>query len=152
MSLDSSPQIVPDRSSPDPAISQNHHSPAHQNDNEAAATAKQPPLTRSNRPSRACTLRAAQRLYAQQAAERKQKPAKKEQHQQQQEGNGESPLHQQQCSGSSKIITPLVGPPEPSQLPRWSLRSMWELASILNFLHVSLLLSCLNFSSFPSDV
>ncbi|XWS51061.1 hypothetical protein CRYUN_Cryun12cG0143800 [Craigia yunnanensis] len=102
-----------------------------------------PPLTRSNRPSRACTIRASQRLYAQQqkaAIERRQKPAKKEQQQQQQkqhkDKNDGSSSPQQQCSGSSKIVTPLVGPPEPSQLPRWSIRSMWELASVLNFLHV----------------
>ncbi|XP_038976005.1 DDT domain-containing protein DDR4-like [Phoenix dactylifera] len=39
----------------------------------------------------------------------------------------------QQCN---RIITPLVNPPSPSQGPRWVLRSMWELASVLNFLHV----------------
>ena len=37
----------------------------------------------------------------------------------------------------SKIITPLVEPPAAGQLPRWSIRSMWEFASLLNFLHVS---------------
>lgn len=37
----------------------------------------------------------------------------------------------------SKIITPLVEPPATAQLPRWSIRSMWEFASLLNFLHVS---------------
>ncbi|MQM09028.1 hypothetical protein Taro_041889, partial [Colocasia esculenta] len=36
----------------------------------------------------------------------------------------------------SKIVTPLVEPPPLAQLPRWSLRSMWEFASLLNFLHV----------------
>ncbi|CAA7395327.1 unnamed protein product [Spirodela intermedia] len=36
----------------------------------------------------------------------------------------------------SKIITPLVEPPATAQLPRWSIRSMWEFASLLNFLHV----------------
>nr|XP_010934035.1 DDT domain-containing protein DDR4 [Elaeis guineensis] len=40
---------------------------------------------------------------------------------------------QQQCN---RIITPLVNPPSPSQGPRWELRTMWELASVLNFLHV----------------
>lgn len=59
--------------------------------------------------------------------ERRSKPAKKER-------NEESPQQQQQCA--SKIVTPLVNSPPPSQLPRWTLRSMWELASILNFLHV----------------
>lgn len=57
--------------------------------------------------------------------ERKPKPKKEQQEE-------ESP-QQQQCS---KIVTPLVEEPSPSQLPRWSLRSKWELASVLNFLHV----------------
>ncbi|EPS63810.1 hypothetical protein M569_10969 [Genlisea aurea] len=37
---------------------------------------------------------------------------------------------------STKIITPLVSEPEASQLPRWRMRSMWQLASILDFLNV----------------
>ncbi|XP_042501604.1 DDT domain-containing protein DDR4-like [Macadamia integrifolia] len=82
--------------------------------------------TRKERPPRACTARSAARLYqAALAVERKQILSKKEKQEQQQQ--------QQQCS---KIITPLVNEPPPSQLPRWSLRSMWELASLLNFLHV----------------
>ncbi|KAL0335674.1 UNVERIFIED_CONTAM: DDT domain-containing protein DDR4 [Sesamum radiatum] len=36
----------------------------------------------------------------------------------------------------SRIVTPLVGEPEASQLPRWNIRSMWQLASILNFLNI----------------
>ncbi|XVE54875.1 hypothetical protein DITRI_Ditri03aG0117600 [Diplodiscus trichospermus] len=145
MSLDSSHSLpIP----PNPP--QNHTLPAHNDtpttqtpDTEDTNATPAPPLTRSNRPSRACTIRAAQRLQAQQqqaANERRQKPAKKEQQQQLQkqqkeENDGSSPP-QQQCSGSSKIVTPLVGPPEPSQLPRWNIRSMWEFASVLNFLHV----------------
>ena len=122
---------------------QNNTLPA-QNDTPETTDTPTPPLTRSNRPSRACTIRASQRLHAQQqkaAIERRQKPAKKEQQQHQQkqhkDKNDGSSSPQQQCSGSSKIVTPLVGPPEPSQLPRWSIRTMWELASVLNFLHVS---------------
>ncbi|KAL8529644.1 hypothetical protein ACS0TY_006905 [Phlomoides rotata] len=34
------------------------------------------------------------------------------------------------------MVTPLLGEPEASQLPRWNIRSMWQLASILNFLNV----------------
>lgn len=148
MSLESSPPPIPsDRSSPEQPLPQNDNSkpqndnPAPQNDNPTSATL--PTLSRSNRPSRACTIRTAARLYAaaQSANEqRKSKGLKKERRQQQQQnqqrGGDESPLNQQQCS-NSKIVTSLVAPPPPAQLPRWSLRSMWELASVLNFLHVS---------------
>lgn len=35
------------------------------------------------------------------------------------------------------MVTPLVEEPaSPAELPRWRLRGMWELASVLNFLHV----------------
>ncbi|KAL9375237.1 hypothetical protein Peur_032116 [Populus x canadensis] len=104
--------------------------------NEADARTQTPPVNRSNRPSRACTIRAAARLQQQQLAviERKQKPKKQEQ---QQHLDESSVQQKEQCSGgSSKIVTQLVAPPEPAQLPRWSLRSMWELASVLNFLNV----------------
>lgn len=121
-----------DRSSPEPN-SQNHIADSQ---NGVAATSKEETTTtvsltttRSNRPSRACTIRAAARLHsaAQPAIQRKAKDAKKEPR------LPESPPPSQ-CS---KIVTPLVEPPPPSQLPRWNLRSMWELASVLNFLHVS---------------
>lgn len=37
-----------------------------------------------------------------------------------------------------RVVTPLVAEPEaPAEMPRWRLRGMWELASVLNFLHVS---------------
>ncbi|CAN6209583.1 unnamed protein product [Urochloa humidicola] len=36
-----------------------------------------------------------------------------------------------------RVVTPLVSEPEaPAELPRWRLRCMWELGSVLNFLHV----------------
>ncbi|KAG2632305.1 DDT domain-containing protein DDR4-like [Panicum virgatum] len=36
-----------------------------------------------------------------------------------------------------RVVTPLVSEPEaPAELPRWQLRCMWELGSVLNFLHV----------------
>ncbi|TKY73437.1 Cat eye syndrome critical region protein 2 [Spatholobus suberectus] len=86
-----------------------------------------PPAPTRNRPSRACTIRAAARLYtASQPA--RQKAAKKEPRR---EESTAPPAPQ--CS---KIVTPLVEPPPPAQLPRYNLRSMWELASILNFLHL----------------
>ena len=136
MTLDSPPPPPPipsDRSSPEPLSHIDNPNPTTANhdlilENEPTTTTiSEQPTTRRNRPSRACTLRAAERLLAAQSVvERKPKP-KKEQ------PTEESP-QQQQCS---KIVTPLVEEPSPSQLPRWNLRSKWELASVLNFLHVS---------------
>ncbi|PIA40242.1 hypothetical protein AQUCO_02500143v1 [Aquilegia coerulea] len=93
-------------------------------------TTTSPKQERRLRPLRACTARsAAARLYpkpptvssssrkANASVVKKEKPEEKE-----------------QCS---KIITPLVVmPSSPSKLPRWNLRSMWEFASLLNFLNV----------------
>ncbi|XP_022972308.1 DDT domain-containing protein DDR4-like isoform X1 [Cucurbita maxima] len=135
MTLDSPPPPPPipsDRSSPESLSHIDNPNPTTANhdlilENEPTTTTiTEQPTTRRNRPSRACTLRAAERLLAAQSVvERKPKP-KKEQ------PSEESP-QQQQCS---KIVTPLVEEPSPSQLPRWSLRSKWELASVLHFLHV----------------
>lgn len=128
-------------------------------------------VARRERPTRACTQRAVERLQAAAEAEaamvekeRRKKKAKKmerlasrllrEVSEEEEEGmggmeeegvkeeeNGEdgggSPSSSRlQCS---KSITPLVGELEPSQLPRWNIRSMWQLASILNFLNVSVI-------------
>ena len=54
-----------------------------------------------------------------------------------------------------RVVTPLVEEPaSPAELPRWRLRGMWELASVLNFLHVSaLVLPCPSaFSCFYSPL
>uniref|UniRef100_A0A7N0VEY5 DDT domain-containing protein n=1 Tax=Kalanchoe fedtschenkoi TaxID=63787 RepID=A0A7N0VEY5_KALFE len=103
---------------------------------EVAVSSPAAVVSRSQRPSRACTTRAAARLYSsspQQVSKARQQAVKKEE-QELQEG-----LQQQQCSGggpASRIVSQLVSSsPEPSQLPRWNLRGMWELASVLNFLH-----------------
>ncbi|XP_068638033.1 DDT domain-containing protein DDR4-like isoform X3 [Aristolochia californica] len=91
---------------------------------ESAATV---PSSRKVRLPRACTSRSAARLYhaavALGTANSKDKDRDK--------AKDDQP--QKQCS---KIITPLVHSPPPTQVPRWNLRSMWELASLLNFLHV----------------
>ncbi|KAF5204380.1 Ddt domain-containing protein ddr4 [Thalictrum thalictroides] len=87
-----------------------------------------PKQERRLRPLRACTARSAARLYptAPTVSRKKASVVKKEKAEQQEE--------QQQCS---KIITPLLElPSSPSKLPLWNLRSMWEFASILNFLNV----------------
>ncbi|CAL5441360.1 unnamed protein product [Camellia sinensis] len=89
-------------------------------------------IVRKERPSRACTARAAARLYAAEAAaaERKQRAARKDRVRE------KSPEPSRPPPPQCKIVTPLTVEPPPSQLPRWSLRSMWELGSILNFLNV----------------
>lgn len=154
--MGSSSDIVPGRSSLDHDVSGNHHSPADVTDTKIPT--EEPSTLRRTRPSRACTVRAQQRLQELQAAERKLRLPKKEykrEHRrreevaeededvedQEEEEDGDE--IQQQCVGGSsgKIVTSLVPPPEPSQMPRWNLRSMWELASVLNFLHVSSLFS-----------
>ncbi|KAF2590303.1 hypothetical protein F2Q70_00040203 [Brassica cretica] len=136
--MGSSSDVVPD-----------HHPPA---DDTSPVTDTKPPTEettplRRTRPSRACTLRTQQRLREQQAAERKLKQPKKEckrkkeveEADDQEEEEEDDDESQMQCvggsSGRSKIVTSLVSPPEASQMPRWNLRSMWELASVLNFLH-----------------
>ncbi|RDY05417.1 DDT domain-containing protein DDR4, partial [Mucuna pruriens] len=109
----SPPPVPGERTSPSPEPNpQNHVS-----DSKEETAAAPPATTRSTRPSRACTMRAASRLHSSPA------PAKKE----------DSPPAPAQCS---KIVTALVEPPSPSRLPRWNLRSMWEFASVLNFLHL----------------
>ncbi|XP_027330761.1 DDT domain-containing protein DDR4-like isoform X1 [Abrus precatorius] len=85
---------------------------------EETAGAPPPPVTRSNRPPRACTIRAASRLHSTLPAAKKEKSP---------------PPPPSQCS---KIVTALVEPPSASQLARWKLRCMWEFASALNFLHL----------------
>ncbi|KAI3464012.1 hypothetical protein Pfo_020675 [Paulownia fortunei] len=123
-------------------------------------------VVRRERPSRACTQRAAARMQAAAEAEaamaereRKRKKAKRrerlaarllKEESEEEEGfrgeeeedgwkeengeeDGSSSLSRLQCS---RIVTPLLGEPEASQLPRWNIRSMWQLASILNFLNV----------------
>ncbi|CAI9112395.1 OLC1v1012843C1 [Oldenlandia corymbosa var. corymbosa] len=128
-------------------------------------------LVRRERPSRACTQRAAERMQAAAAAEaavlaaeKRQKKAAlrrerltarlvreeldedeedggrgEEDGEDEEGGDGEdgaSPLNTGRNQQCSKMVTPLVGEPEPSQLPRWNIRGMWQLASILNFLNV----------------
>ncbi|CAH9092478.1 unnamed protein product [Cuscuta europaea] len=123
-------------------------------------------VVRRERPSRECTKRAAARLQAAAAAEAEAGAAVKERRKKtvvrrgtlsgnkeeeeeerlnESEEDGEMEEGEERDDGLikssnkqqySKIVTPLVGEPETSQLPRWKLRSMWQLASILNFLHV----------------
>ncbi|KAG9152829.1 hypothetical protein Leryth_017656 [Lithospermum erythrorhizon] len=125
-------------------------------------------VVKRERPSRACTKRAVQRMQEaaaaeakMAAAEKKRKGAKRkerlarrvryleeeleevwvgeeeeevgEEDEDDIDDGGQPSSSRGQCS---KVITPLVGEPEPSQLPRWNIRSMWQLASILNFLNV----------------
>ncbi|KAK6924929.1 DDT domain [Dillenia turbinata] len=113
----------------------NTNSNSNHNNNNSTA------FTRRERPSRACTVRTAARLHAAAVASAAPEPRKPRQLKKERFERFEKPPSpeprtpppEKQCS---KIITPLVAEPPPSQLPRWTLRSMWELASILNFLHI----------------
>ncbi|CAH2067299.1 unnamed protein product [Thlaspi arvense] len=154
--MPSSSEIAPDRSSLQHQLSGNQHSAEEVTQAADSVTVtEEASAPRRTRPSRACSVRAQQRLQELQAAERKFRQPKKKQKQKlqrreevedeedvddrEEEDGDESPSNeQQQCGGGSaaKIVTSLVQPPEPSQVPRRSIRSMWELASILNFLHV----------------
>ncbi|KAK4350482.1 hypothetical protein RND71_029795 [Anisodus tanguticus] len=150
-------------SSSSPIQHENKASHTSINSNNANNTSSSNIVSRRERPARECTKRAAARLQAAAAAEaeaaakvrkkkgvgRKKRLAarllrEEEDEEKFQEGYdddeeveegeyGGSPSSRQQCG---KIVTQLVGEPEPSQLPRWNLRSMWQLASILNFLNV----------------
>ncbi|KAJ0920306.1 putative transcription factor & chromatin remodeling DDT family [Helianthus annuus] len=98
-------------------------------------------VARRERPSRACTARSAARIYEAAVAEaavvvvRRHKPRRKARREVEEEEEEEEPPPSPP-NPYSGVVTPLVGEPEPSQLPRWNIRSMWELASILNFLNV----------------
>ncbi|XP_011087191.1 DDT domain-containing protein DDR4 [Sesamum indicum] len=131
-------------------------------DNNGSSTSV---VVRRERPSRACTQRAAARMQAaaeaeaaMAEAEKKRKKAKRERLaarllKEESEEEMEDGLWEEDDGGKeengeedgsssqsrlqySRIVTPLVGEPEASQLPRWKIRSMWQLASILNFLNV----------------
>jgi hypothetical protein len=131
MSHGSSSPLPADRSSPSPEQDS-------QKEEQPPAAAPLPPTTRSNRPSRACTIRAASRLYTSQPViERKPKKRERRREVQEEEEDEEEEREESPPTQCSKIVTPLVEPPSESQLPRWNLRSMWELASVLNFLNVS---------------
>ena len=126
MSQGSPPQ---DSKEPSPDL---HKEEATTNTAATAAADAAPPAPTRNRPSRACTIRTAARLYSASQPARP-KAAKREPRR---EESPQPPSPQpQQCS---KIVTPLVEPPTPAQLPRYNLRCMWELASILNFFNVSM--------------
>ncbi|PIN02662.1 hypothetical protein CDL12_24822 [Handroanthus impetiginosus] len=174
MSVNSSPIHSPnEHSSPKPEADKTHVESNTKNESSKENSVKNSSVSKNNdsnsvvvrreRPSRACTQRAAARLQAAaeaeaaMEAERKRKKARRRdrlaarllreeseeegveegEEEVKEEENGEedgSPSSSRvQCS---KIITPLVGELEPSQLPRWNIRSMWQLASIFNFLNV----------------
>ncbi|PKA61400.1 hypothetical protein AXF42_Ash014317 [Apostasia shenzhenica] len=82
--------------------------------------------SRKSRFPRACTARTSARLQeALPSPERPFTPA-----------DGISRREKEDQQRASRIVTPLLQPPAAAQLPRWTVRSMWELASLLNFLNV----------------
>ncbi|XP_076891516.1 DDT domain-containing protein DDR4-like isoform X2 [Bidens hawaiensis] len=99
-------------------------------------------VVRRERPSRACTARSAARIYEAAVAEaavvvaRRHKPRRRVRREVEEDDDEEEEQPPSPPNPYGGIVTPLVGEPEPSQLPRWNIRSMWELASVLNFLNV----------------
>ncbi|KAF7124881.1 hypothetical protein RHSIM_Rhsim12G0160100 [Rhododendron simsii] len=133
---------VPNPQPPDlPAPSNPPSAPIHENNHKINGNNNSNSvIVRRERPSRACTARAAARLSAVAAVERRPKTTPKKERFLRREEAVEVAEEEEQPSSplqpQYKIVTPLVGDPPLSQLPRWSLRSMSELASILNFLNV----------------
>ncbi|KAK9114033.1 hypothetical protein Syun_020830 [Stephania yunnanensis] len=112
------------------AVDNHHRNPDNHANNEVNSSSNYNSSARKERLHRACTERSAARLIrTAPVVERRGGAARREKSEQQ----VQLQQQQQQCS---KIVTTLVNEPPPSQLPRWELRSMWELASLLNFLHV----------------
>ncbi|XP_020690279.1 DDT domain-containing protein DDR4 [Dendrobium catenatum] len=81
---------------------------------------------RKSRPARACTARTSARLQPPLPVLERRSIT----------GGVITRREKEEQQPASRIITSLTQPPTPAQLPRWSLRSMWELASVLNFLNV----------------
>lgn len=92
-------------------------------------------IVRRERPTRACTARPAKYVDPP-VIERRPRPAKREKVEKVVE-EVEEEEEEELMGQCSKVVTSLVNVPTPEQMPRWNLRSMWELASILHFLHVS---------------
>ncbi|GMH21959.1 hypothetical protein Nepgr_023802 [Nepenthes gracilis] len=91
-------------------------------------------IVRRERPSRACTARAAaSKLYVEPSViERRPKPAARRER-----GDAQEEVEEEEQKDQSRhIVTPLVNSPPAGQFPRWNLRAAWELASILNFLNI----------------
>lgn len=99
-------------------------------------------VVRRERPSRACTARSAARLHAAAAAEaevRKNKSKKRKVRREVVEEVEEEEEPPSPVNEFSKIVTVLVKEPplaQMGQMARWNIRSMWELAAVLNFFNV----------------
>jgi hypothetical protein len=89
---------------------------------------------RRTRPPRACNSRPKVLPPAPAPPPRKRGPGRPRLRDREEEGEREEEEETPQC----RVVTPLVAEPAaPAELPRWRLRGMWELASVLNFIHVS---------------
>ncbi|KAL9274752.1 DDT domain-containing protein [Drosera capensis] len=98
-------------------------------------------FVRRERPSRACTARTVKLYVEPPVIERKARPAKREKAmevvEEEEEEVGEEEEGRDHQYSSGRVVTQLVNPPtSPGQFARWNLRSMWELASVLNFLNI----------------
>lgn len=103
-------------------------------------------IVKRERPTRACTSRAPKYVDPPVIERRSKGPRKEKEKEKVVVGEDEVFSCEEenevigQCSSSistTKVVTSLVNPPLPEQIARWRLRSMWQLASLLHFLHVS---------------
>lgn len=99
-------------------------------------------FVRKERPARACTARTVKLYVEPPVIERKARPAKREKVMEVVKEEGEEKVGEEEEGrdhqySSGRVVTQLVNPPtSPRQFARWNLRSMWELASVLNFLNI----------------
>ncbi|GJV78419.1 hypothetical protein Tco_1510003 [Tanacetum coccineum] len=98
---------------------------------------------RRERPSRACTVRSAARLHAAAAAEAEVRKNKSKKRKVRREVVEEVEEEEEEPASPdnefSKIVTVLVKEPplaQMGQMARWNIRSMWELAAVLNFFNI----------------
>ncbi|KAH9624449.1 hypothetical protein KSS87_008879 [Heliosperma pusillum] len=94
-------------------------------------------FVRRERPTRACTTRTPKYVDPPVIEKRSRGPKKEKAVAVVEEEDVNVSEEENEVMGQcSKVVTSLVNPPTPEQMPRWRLRSMWELASILHFLHL----------------
>ncbi|KAM0850308.1 hypothetical protein ACQ4PT_053161 [Festuca glaucescens] len=104
---------------------------------EQAPPEEATPTPRRTRPPRACNSRPKVLPPAPPPLPAKRRPGPGRPPRRDREEEVDAADEEQEAAPQCRVVTPLVEEPAaPAELPRWRLRGMWELASVLNFLHV----------------